>query len=203
MAKQTGAWRGRKRGGMHDSDYCRAQWLRGRTSDPRLREPGLESCAAVLKPWASFSLYLADRTGRLTSYFCISCCRWSSFCAFSSSCLLVLAGSPIAGLFSYTSRIFWRPSLEAHTRVHARIYTCAHMHRHAQGHVYMHAHTHTHSYTHTHIHIHTYTLTHTHTHTHTLTHTHTHTHTHTLTHTHTHAHTHTRTRVHACTQVII
>ena len=31
----------------------RVQWLRGRASDSRLR-PGLESCAAVLKPWARF-----------------------------------------------------------------------------------------------------------------------------------------------------
>ena len=28
----------------------RAQWLRGRALDSRLREPGFESCAAVLKP---------------------------------------------------------------------------------------------------------------------------------------------------------
>ena len=36
----------------HHSGYCcsRAQWLRGRASDSRLREPGFESCAAVLKP---------------------------------------------------------------------------------------------------------------------------------------------------------
>ena len=33
---------------------CRAQWLRGRALDSRLREPGFESCAVVLKPWASF-----------------------------------------------------------------------------------------------------------------------------------------------------
>ena len=26
----------------------------GRASDSRLREPGFESCAAVLKPWAGF-----------------------------------------------------------------------------------------------------------------------------------------------------
>ena len=32
----------------------RAQWLRGRAPDSRLREPGFESCAVVLKPWASF-----------------------------------------------------------------------------------------------------------------------------------------------------
>ena len=36
------------------STLCRAQWLRGRASDSRLRGPGFESCAAVLKPWASF-----------------------------------------------------------------------------------------------------------------------------------------------------
>ena len=30
------------------------QWLRGRASDSRLREPRFESCAAMLKPWASF-----------------------------------------------------------------------------------------------------------------------------------------------------
>ena len=37
----------------------RAQWLTGRSSDSQLWEPGFESCAAVLKPWASFSLYIA------------------------------------------------------------------------------------------------------------------------------------------------
>ena len=31
----------------------RAQWLSGRASDSRLREPGFESCAAVLIPRAS------------------------------------------------------------------------------------------------------------------------------------------------------
>ena len=30
------------------------QWLKGRVPDSQLREPGFESCAAVLKPWASF-----------------------------------------------------------------------------------------------------------------------------------------------------
>ena len=28
----------------------RAQWLRGRALDSRLREPGFKSCAVVLKP---------------------------------------------------------------------------------------------------------------------------------------------------------
>ena len=31
-----------------------AQWLRGRASDSRQREPGFETCAVVLIPWASF-----------------------------------------------------------------------------------------------------------------------------------------------------
>ena len=37
----------------------RAPWLRGTASHSPLREPGFESCAAVLKPWASFLLYIA------------------------------------------------------------------------------------------------------------------------------------------------
>ena len=37
-----------------DDLFCRAQLLRGRASDYRLREPGFESWAAVLKPWARF-----------------------------------------------------------------------------------------------------------------------------------------------------
>ena len=32
----------------------RAQWLRGRASDCRIREHRFECCAVVLKPWASF-----------------------------------------------------------------------------------------------------------------------------------------------------
>ena len=38
---------------------ARAQWLRGRALDSRLQELRFESCAVVLKPWASFSLYIA------------------------------------------------------------------------------------------------------------------------------------------------
>ena len=37
----------------------RAQWLMGKVSDSRLREPGFEPCAAVLKSWAGFPLYIA------------------------------------------------------------------------------------------------------------------------------------------------
>ena len=32
----------------------RGQWFRGRASDCRLREPGFDFYAALLKPWASF-----------------------------------------------------------------------------------------------------------------------------------------------------
>ena len=38
--------------------FNRAHWLRGRTSDCRLREPGFESCVAMLKCLASFSFTL-------------------------------------------------------------------------------------------------------------------------------------------------
>ena len=36
-----------------DNFIRRAQWLWGRASDSRLREPGFGSCAAELKSWAS------------------------------------------------------------------------------------------------------------------------------------------------------
>ena len=39
---------------------CRVQWLRGKALDSRLREPGFESCTAVLKILCKFfSLYIA------------------------------------------------------------------------------------------------------------------------------------------------
>ena len=38
------------RAGMDYLHIRRAQWPRGRASVSRLREPGFESCAAVLKP---------------------------------------------------------------------------------------------------------------------------------------------------------
>ena len=48
---------------------CRAQWLRGRASDCRLREPGFESCAAVLKPWASlFTLHCSSSLSCINDY---------------------------------------------------------------------------------------------------------------------------------------
>ena len=37
---------------VHTS-VIRAQWLRSRALDSLLRGPGLESCAAVLKPWTN------------------------------------------------------------------------------------------------------------------------------------------------------
>ena len=50
-------WSGKGTAGLGN---CRAQWLRGRTSDSRLGEPGFEYCAAVLKPWASFFTLLCS-----------------------------------------------------------------------------------------------------------------------------------------------
>ena len=51
---------------------CRAQWLRGSASDYRLREPGFESCAAVLKPWASFfTLHCSSSLSCINEYLAI------------------------------------------------------------------------------------------------------------------------------------
>ena len=51
------------------SAYCRAQWLRGRASDCRLRGPVFESCAAVLKPWASvFTLHCSSSLNCMNEY---------------------------------------------------------------------------------------------------------------------------------------
>ena len=48
-------------------ETIRVQWLRGGALDSRLREPGFEYCAAVLKPWASFF------TLHYSSSLCLSC----------------------------------------------------------------------------------------------------------------------------------
>ena len=67
-----------------------AQWLRGRAPDSRLREPGFESCAAVLKPWASFfTLHCSNSLSCINEYLaidiggyvyeqtlCINCSIW-------------------------------------------------------------------------------------------------------------------------------
>ena len=53
--------------------YCRAQWLRGRASDSRLRGPGFESCAAVLKPWAIFfTLHCSSSLSCIYEYLAIA-----------------------------------------------------------------------------------------------------------------------------------
>ena len=52
--------------------YCRAQWLRVRASDSRLRESRLESCAAVLKPWTScFTLHCSSSLSCIHEYLVI------------------------------------------------------------------------------------------------------------------------------------
>ena len=49
-----------------------APWLRGRASDSRLRGPGFESCAAVLKPWASvFTLHCSSPLSCINEYLAI------------------------------------------------------------------------------------------------------------------------------------
>ena len=51
---------------------CRAQWLRGRALDSRLRDPGFESGAAVLKPWASlFTLHCSSLLSCINEYLAI------------------------------------------------------------------------------------------------------------------------------------
>ena len=52
--------------------YGRAHWLRGRASDSQLRGPGFESCAAVLKPWASlFTLHCSSSLSCINEYLVI------------------------------------------------------------------------------------------------------------------------------------
>ena len=52
--------------------YIRAQWLRGRPPDSWLREPGFESCAAVLKLWASFfTLHCSSLLSCINEYLAI------------------------------------------------------------------------------------------------------------------------------------
>ena len=51
---------------------CRAQWLRGRASDSQLREPRFESCAAMLKPRASFfTLHCSSALSCINEYLAI------------------------------------------------------------------------------------------------------------------------------------
>ena len=52
--------------------YCRVQWLRGRSSDSRLREPRFKFCAAVLKPWAIvFTLHCFSSLSYINEYMAI------------------------------------------------------------------------------------------------------------------------------------
>ena len=54
------------------SNIQRAQWLRGRALDSRLREPRFESCAAVLKSWASFfTLHCSSSLSCINEYLAI------------------------------------------------------------------------------------------------------------------------------------
>ena len=54
------------------STISRAPWLRGRALDSRLRGPGFESCAAVLKPWqVSFTLHCSSSLSCVNEYLAI------------------------------------------------------------------------------------------------------------------------------------
>ena len=62
----------KKHGLKVDVLFCRAQWLRGRASDSRLREPGFESCAAVLKSWSNlFTLHCSSSLSCINEYLAI------------------------------------------------------------------------------------------------------------------------------------
>ena len=51
------------------AEGSRAQWLSGRASDFRLREPGFESSAVVLKRWASvFTLHYSSSLSCINEY---------------------------------------------------------------------------------------------------------------------------------------
>ena len=68
----------------------RVQWLGGSVTDSHLRAPGFESCAAVLKPWASFfTLQFSSALSSINEYLaidsggyvyeqpsCINCSIW-------------------------------------------------------------------------------------------------------------------------------
>ena len=70
--------------------HSRAQWLMGRASDSRLREPGFESCAAVLKPWASFfTLHCSSSLSCINEYLAITVV---DMCTSSLRALLVAYG---------------------------------------------------------------------------------------------------------------
>ena len=50
-------------------------WLRGRALDSQLRGPGFKSCAAVLKPWASFfTLHCSSPLSCINEYLAID--KW-------------------------------------------------------------------------------------------------------------------------------
>ena len=67
----------------------RAQWLRGRISDSRLREPGFESCAAVLNYWASFfTLHCSSSLSCINEYLAIAV----DMCTSSLRALIVAYG---------------------------------------------------------------------------------------------------------------
>ena len=64
---------------------CRVQWLRGRASDSRRREPGFKSCAVVLKPWASlFTLHCSSSLSCINE--CLAIDSASSLRALIAAC---------------------------------------------------------------------------------------------------------------------
>ena len=67
----------------HARVMCRAQWLRGRASDSRLRWPAFESFAAVLEPWANFfSLHCSSSFSCINDHLTIDSDAYVYVCAF-------------------------------------------------------------------------------------------------------------------------
>ena len=49
--------------------HLEAKWLRGRATDPWLRAPGFETCAVMLKHWASFlTLHYSSSLSYINEY---------------------------------------------------------------------------------------------------------------------------------------
>ena len=76
-------------------------WLRGRASNSQLREPGFESCAAVLKPWARFfTLHCSSSLSCINEYLAIDTSSLRALMALDASqrsCLIeqVCQGSKV------------------------------------------------------------------------------------------------------------
>ena len=113
---------------MKCTQHSWAQWLRCRVTDSPLRGPGFESCAAVLKSWASFfTLHCSGSLSSLNEYLavdrggyvyeqpsCINCSRegmqfqtnksWFSFKRWLVSDYFIVTGSWFQIIYAATGK---------------------------------------------------------------------------------------------------